>query len=164
MVQDNFDILMQTLVDYGNKQLYGDNDYSNVSYEYDERNGELILSWKTGEDSGGSCWGSDASFSAIDNKEYPFDMLNLLLLQINPNFLLKDYVVITSIIKSREHRTSEYYGNGTYYQQRTIEKEEFLNALASLNIPVTNKILCEINDNLTEQYIISSDKKMKFIK
>lgn len=123
MKKDKLDELFEVLVTYGQEQLH----YQEAYYSYE--NEDLILSWKTGEDSGGTCWGGEAKYSPCNQKQPDFSILDDLLLELDPNFNLKNYKNLTQKITKEETSHREYYGNGTYYDQLVLNKNDFQNSL-----------------------------------
>lgn len=147
---DTWDKLLKTVADYGNIQLQ----YTNgVSYSYYDE--ELTLSCQTGEDSGGNCWGGSATYSAIHNPPQEFTMLEFLLLEINPDLKLRDFKVIKNLVHFEERSSREYYGNGRYYNDLSISKENLLTALKDLNILPNKTELDKIEDKLANLYLAS---------
>lgn len=158
MNQTKYDILMQTLVDYGNLKLQKGYMYCNSNYYYDKTYETLTLRSKTGEDCGGDCWGGEATYSAINEKKPDFDMLDLLLLELDPDFSLKNYRKVLSIVKFEQSRSSEYYGNGYYYDEKILDKDDFLNIMEEIGFDLNNSILSDIEEKIANQYLAESQE------
>lgn len=137
----DWDTLLDTLVTYGQELLR----YQEAYYSY--RDEQIILSWKTGEDSGGNCWGGQASYSASSQKQPDFTILDELLFEIDPDIKLRDFRLITSKIQFEETSHREYYGNGTYYNQLVLEKEDLIHSLKTGGYDIQSSQLKKINQH-----------------
>ena len=161
MTQNKYDTLMKTLADYGNLKLESTYMYSNSNYYYDDRYEHFILRSKTGEDSGGSCWGGVATYSAINEPRPDFEILDVLLLELDPDFSLCNYRKIISIVKTEQGRSSEYYGNGYYYDEKILDKEDFLKALNELGFDLNDKLLTTLEEKIANRYLAESQEAQK---
>lgn len=153
-----WDTLLNTLVSYGNEVLH----YEQAQYKYFEE--KISLIWKTGENSGGNCWGDEASYSAIITQQPHFEILDELLLHIDPDIKLRDYRYLTSKITSEDTSKYEYYGNATYYSQLILDKKDLVDSinqggyvlnlkdLLSIENYFKSKTLFLINSNKTSSY------------
>lgn len=137
----DFNTLLKTLITYGQELLR----YQDAYYSYD--NEQLILSWKTGEDSGGNCWGGKSTYSATNQKQPEFTILDELLFAIDPDIKLKDYRSITSKIQFEETSSREYYGNGKYYNQLVLDKEDLMNTLESIGYNINSADIVKMNEH-----------------
>ena len=141
----DWDTLLDTLVTYGQETLR----YQEAYYAY--RDEQLILSWKTGEDSGGNCWGGHAQYSPCNQKQPEFVILDELLFKIDEDIKLKDFRLITSKIQLEETSHREYYGNGTYYNQLVLDKEDLVKSLKASGYDLNSIQLKEINKHFEEK-------------
>jgi hypothetical protein len=145
---DKIDQLFKTLADYGNLQLQ----YTGgVSYSYYDE--DFTLSVKTGEDSGGNCWGGNATYQPFNQQPQAFTMLESLILEIDPDFTLKNYKTIQSLVQFNETRKSEYYGNGNYYNEYTISKDDLVKSLSSMGINLNDSLATKIEDKFSNLYL-----------
>lgn len=161
MNQNKYDTLMKTLAEYGNLKLESNYMYSNSNYYYDERYEHFILRSNTGEDSGGSCWGGVATYSAINEPRPDFEMLEFLLLEIDRDFSLLNYRKIISVVKTEQGRTSEYYGNGTYYDEKILDKEDFLKAMSDIGFDLNDSLLITLEEKIANLYLAESQEAQK---
>lgn len=136
-----WDTLLKTLVTYGQELLH----YQEAYYSYTDE--QLILSWKTGEDSGGNCWGGKATYSATNQKQPEFTILDELLFAIDPDIKLKDYRTITSKIQFEETSSREYYGNGRYYNQLVLDRDDLIKTLDSMGYNITSSDIVKMNNH-----------------
>lgn len=136
-----WDILLKTLITYGQELLQ----YQQAYYSYDDE--QLVLSWKTGEDSGGNCWGGQATYSATNQKQPEFTILDELLFAIDPDIKLKDYRSITSKIEFEETSSREYYGNGSYYNQLTLARDDLIKTLENSGYHITISDITKMNQH-----------------
>lgn len=152
MQQDKLDELLDILVTYGQEQLH----YQEAYYSY--RNEDLILAWKTGEDSGGNCWGDEAKYSPCHQKQPEFSILDELLLELDSNFSLKNYKNITQKITKEETSHREYYGNGTYYDQLILNKDDLKSSLNDAGYSIDSHLnrLIQVFEDKTYQLIESN--------
>lgn len=153
-----WDTLLNTLVTYGQELLH----YQEAYYSYQDE--QLILSWKTGEDSGGNCWGGQATYHASQQKQPDFTILDELLFTIDPDIKLRDFRLITSKIQFEETSHREYYGNGTYYNQLVLDKEDLIQSLKEIGYDIKSTQLKDINKQFEEKAYVfiennSSHKK-----
>lgn len=149
-----FDTLMKTLCDYCNLQFtfqYNEG----VCYYYDDN--EITLRCKTGEDSGGNCWGGQATYSKISTRTPQFDILDILLLQINPDFKLNDYKTIKSMLKIEDTAKSEYYGNCNYYTEYILPKEDLIEGLSNAGINLNKNKLIELEEHFSTLYLVQTE-------
>lgn len=154
MKKDKLDELFDVLVTYGQEQL----NYQEAYYSYE--NEDLTLAWKTGEDSGGNCWGGEAKYSPCHQKQPEFSILDELLLELDSNFSLKNYKNITQKITKEETSHREYYGNGTYYDQLVLNKDEFKSSLTEAGYSIEEHLTRLIKTFEDKAYqLIESNKK-----
>lgn len=139
--EKEWDTLLKTLITYGRELLH----YQEAYYSYEDES--LVLSWKTGEDSGGNCWGGQASYSATNQKQPEFTILDELLFAIDPDIKLKDYRSITSKIQFEETSHREYYGNGSYYNQLTLDRDDLIHTLQSIGYNITQSDIVKMNEH-----------------
>lgn len=140
-----WDVLLNTLVTYGQELLQ----YQDAYYSYQDE--QLILSWKTGEDSGGNCWGGKATYHASNQKQPDFTILDELLFQIDPDIKLRDFRSITANIQFEETSHREYYGNGTYFNQLVLDKEDLIKTLKNCGYDINLTQLKNINNHFEEK-------------
>ena len=126
-MKDSWDNFFETLATYGQEQLR----YKEAWYSYIDD--ELSLSWKTGEDSGGNCWGGKSTYIPCNQPQPDFSILKEFLLTLNPDFKLRDYDSIVSLIQFSEESSREYYGNGSYFNKLSIEKKDLIIKLKEFN-------------------------------
>lgn len=136
-----WDTLLKTLVTYGQELLH----YQQAYYSYEDES--VVLSWKTGEDSGGNCWGGTATYSATNQKQPEFTILDELLFAIDPDIKLKDYRAITSKIQFEETFSREYYGNGSYYNQLVLDRDNLVKTLENCGYQVTTSDITKMNQH-----------------
>lgn len=138
-IAKNWDNLLDTLVTYGQELLRHQDAY------YSYRDEQIILSWKKGEDSGGNCWGGEVTYSSCTQKQPEFIILDELLFKIDPDIKLRDFRSITSKIQFEETSHREYYGNGTYYNQLVLNKEDLIQSLTQAGYNLDSTQLEKIN-------------------
>lgn len=140
-----WDNLLNTLVTYGQELLR----YQEAHYSYHDE--AISLSWKSGEDSGGNCWGGNAQYNASNQKQPEFIILDELLFAIDPDIKLKDFRIITSKINFEETSHREYYGNGNYYNNLILEKNDLIQSLKEIGYEITLPQLQKINKHFEEK-------------
>lgn len=141
----DWDNLLNTLVTYGKELLR----YQEAYYDYSDE--QITLAWKTGEDSGGNCWGGNAQYTPCHQQQPAFTILDELLFQIDPDIKLRDFRLITSKINIEETINREYYGNGTYYNQLVLEKDDLIKSLNDSGYRITNIQVQNINKHFEDK-------------
>lgn len=94
---------------------------------------KIFVEWETGGMDGGNCWGGEAEPYYVNDPEPAFKDLELVLEVFSRKIpTAKYYEVVGSCIK-REYRTSEsdYYGNETNYESKTVNLNELFVSLNS---------------------------------
>ena len=141
----DWDNLLKTLIIYGQEFLK----YKEAYYSYESEN--LSLYCKLGEDSGGNCWGGKSEYTSCDQIQPEFSILDELLLQIDPDIKLRDFRIIVSKMTSEKISNREYYGNGTYYQKLTIEKDDLINSLLECGYNLTSTVIQSLNKTFEDK-------------
>jgi hypothetical protein len=93
----------------------------------------LYIYWRTGGESGGSCWDDgteDNHYAVSADPEPEFESLDKLLIKLCPNISYLQYKrIIGSVIKTGEYTQNEYYGNYTTYSYKVILLRDLFNIL-----------------------------------
>lgn len=144
----DWDNLLKTLVIYGQEFLR----YQEAYYSYVDE--ELKLSWKTGEDSGGNCWGGTAQYTPCNQAQPEFTILDELLFKIDPDIKLRDFRKITSHITTEDTSSREYYGNGSYYRQLVLDINDLNKLLIESGYVLKSSDLVAINKHFEEKVYI----------
>lgn len=155
---DKLDKLFDTLVTYLNLEIRKkNNDPDRVTYTY--KDDKITLLCKIGEQSGGNCWGGVSSYESLSYISQDFNIVDTLLLAIDPNVTLKTYNDIKKLIQSERICINEYYGNANYYYQSILEKDDLFNALKKTNININDSIIDKIDDDFTNLYLATLETK-----
>lgn len=107
---------------------------------------------KTGENSGGSCFGGEASYQSEDNYQLNNDYLDRVLEIISPEITYLTYRKIEkNIIKKMEYTQHEYYGNNTIYNVQLIAIVPFIKILQEKN--------CLLSSDKIDQLLVEMETK-----
>jgi hypothetical protein len=137
MNDELFKALINEVIENGNNSL----EYANAYYHLN--NDVIKLSWKTGENSGGNCWGGVAQFLQTEQKEPDFSALETLFLNLNENFTLNSYREFKSLVKYDSDYHSDYYGNGSYYDTKEIKIDDIKKIIQNANIILNEYLIIE---------------------
>ncbi len=84
----------------------------------------------TGGVEGGSCWDeSDPRPYTVDEADYPFTVLDMVLEELVPNLSYSKFKEIQKLIHTNDETEYEYYGNCTEYEVRYIILQELIELL-----------------------------------
>lgn len=107
---------------------------------------------RTGGNSGGSCYGGEASYQAEDNPQFNNDYLDKILESIAPEVTYLTYRKIEkSIIKTMEYTQSEYYGNNDIYHVQLIPIVPLIEMLEEKK--------CLLSFEMIEQILVQMENK-----
>jgi hypothetical protein len=98
----------------------------------------LYLEWRTGGQSGGSCWDDgkdDPHYPVTGEKEPEFEQLDKLLAELCPGITFLQYKTLAADTMKYDERTeNEYYGNYTNYGIKTIRLGDLYEKLLALKL------------------------------
>lgn len=98
----------------------------------------LYLEWRTGGQSGGSCWDegdTDPHYPLDGEKEPEFTDLDKILTELCPKISFLQYKTLsTDMIKYDERTENEYYGNYTNYGIKTVRLGDLYDKLVALKL------------------------------
>ena len=92
----------------------------------------IYMRWHVGGISGGSCWdSSNPQPYTSDNKKPAFKVLDLILLELNPNITFLQFREIETLIHTNSETEYEYYGNCTDFEIEYIILSDLIKMLES---------------------------------
>lgn len=102
-----------------------------VPHSYEDR---FQVSWITGGQCGGSCWGNDEMYERESDPERELDGLNSFLENNFANITFLQYKKFDKYIKTSTRTDYEYYGNSTEYTRKYILFEDVYNVLMEIGL------------------------------
>jgi len=96
----------------------------------------LRLEWRSGGQSGGSCWSEGPhQYHPVNGEPEPeFKDLDEVLLKVCPNIAFLQYKKIAKLFEISERIEDDYYGNYTNYSVKTIKLKSIYDALKEMNL------------------------------
>lgn len=121
--------------------------------------GYIGFAVRTGGNSGGNCWGGEASYEAESNVNLYNDYLDKVLEIIAPEVTYLTYRKIEkSIIHNMEYTKHEYYGNNDVYHVQLIPIKELVSMLAEKKVLISEN---SVDAFIVQFQTVDNKKKLK---
>jgi hypothetical protein len=92
----------------------------------------IYISWSTGGQSGGSCWGNSEHYAVEGEAQPDFDELDKILEAICPEITFMKYKnLCREVIKDDSYCSNDYYGNYTNYARKVVGMRNLYDAINS---------------------------------
>lgn len=141
--------------DYAFERLYDSKKSLNALID----SGYIGFAVRTGGNSGGSCWGGEASYEPESDVNLENEYLDKVLEVIAPDVTYLTYRKIEkNLIQKTEYVKREYYGNDDRYYVELIVVKDLINMLKEKNALVSDE---KIQQLLIEYSQISPQRKLK---
>ena len=90
----------------------------------------VYMRWETGGVSGGTCWdSSNPRYHPSDSGCPKFKVLDLVIMEVDPNMSYLKYREIEDLIQSSEDTEYRYYGNRTDFEMKFIILSDLIEIL-----------------------------------
>lgn len=123
------------------------------------KSGYIGFAVRTGGNSGGNCWGGEASYEAESNVNLYNDYLDKVLEVIAPEVTYLTYRKIEkSIIQNMEYTKHEYYGNNDVYHVQLIPIKELVSMLEDKKVLISKD---SVDEFIIEYQTTEHKKKLK---